>query len=291
MSECHFSAFAAGLGSRVARLHPPAAGHSGRAPAGRHRRRPASRPPQHRHRRAAAEAGLRHQVRPAVAIVVNSPGGSPVQSRLIAKRIRDLADEHDKPVLVFVEDVAASGGYFIATAGDEIIADPVLDRRLDRRHLRRLRLCRGASPSSASSGASTPPAATSRRSIRSCPKSPRTSSASRRSRPTSTRSSSTTSRRGAATGSRAHDDELFTGEWWTASRGLELGLVDALGDIHEVLDRPFRQERPPEAASAPGVRSSICRASAWRLAPPASGPGADLVAALEDRLVWSRFGL
>ncbi|MDZ7883123.1 MAG: S49 family peptidase [Mycobacterium sp.] len=61
---------------------------------------------------------------PAVAIIVNSPGGSPVQSRLIAKRIRDLADENDKPVLVFVEDAAASGGYFIATAGDEIIADP-----------------------------------------------------------------------------------------------------------------------------------------------------------------------
>src|SRR5690606_24686969 len=61
---------------------------------------------------------------PAIAIIVNSPGGSPVQSRLIAKRIRDLATRHGKPVLVFVEDAAASGGYFIATAGDEIIADP-----------------------------------------------------------------------------------------------------------------------------------------------------------------------
>ena len=61
---------------------------------------------------------------PAVAIIINSPGGSPVQSRLISKRIRDLADEHNKPVLVFVEDAAASGGYFIAVAGDEIIADP-----------------------------------------------------------------------------------------------------------------------------------------------------------------------
>ena len=47
-----------------------------------------------------------------------------MQSRLIAKRIRDLATEAGKPVLVFVEDAAASGGYFIATAGDEIIADP-----------------------------------------------------------------------------------------------------------------------------------------------------------------------
>ncbi|MEM8539655.1 MAG: S49 family peptidase, partial [Pseudomonadota bacterium] len=61
---------------------------------------------------------------PAVAIAVNSPGGSPVQSRLIYKRIRDLADEHKKPVYVFTEDAAASGGYMIAVAGDEIIADP-----------------------------------------------------------------------------------------------------------------------------------------------------------------------
>jgi signal peptide peptidase SppA len=61
---------------------------------------------------------------PAVAISLNSPGGSPVQSRLIYKRIRDLADEKGKHVLVFVEDIAASGGYMIALAGDEIIADP-----------------------------------------------------------------------------------------------------------------------------------------------------------------------
>jgi len=60
----------------------------------------------------------------AVAIIVNSPGGSPVQSRLIYQRIRALAEEKDKDVLVFVEDVAASGGYMIAVAGDEIIADP-----------------------------------------------------------------------------------------------------------------------------------------------------------------------
>ena len=61
---------------------------------------------------------------PAVAIAVNSPGGSAVQSRLIFKRIRSLAEEKDKKVLVFVEDVAASGGYMIAVAGDEIFVDP-----------------------------------------------------------------------------------------------------------------------------------------------------------------------
>lgn len=57
-----------------------------------------------------------------VAIVVNSPGGSPVQSDLIFKRIRSLAEEKDVPVVTFAEDAAASGGYFIACAGDEIIA-------------------------------------------------------------------------------------------------------------------------------------------------------------------------
>ena len=61
---------------------------------------------------------------PAVALIVNSPGGSPVQSHLIYKRIRTLAEEKEKPVIVFVEDVCASGGYMIACAGDEIVVDP-----------------------------------------------------------------------------------------------------------------------------------------------------------------------
>lgn len=60
---------------------------------------------------------------PAVALSINSPGGSPVQSRLIYTRIRELAAKHDKRVLVFVEDVAASGGYMLAIAGDEIFVD------------------------------------------------------------------------------------------------------------------------------------------------------------------------
>src|SRR6195952_3902658 len=60
----------------------------------------------------------------AVAVVINSPGGSPVQSRQIYLRIRQLAAEKSLPVLVFVEDVAASGGYMIACAGDEIFCDP-----------------------------------------------------------------------------------------------------------------------------------------------------------------------
>ena len=70
------------------------------------------------------EKAFANKAAPAVAIQVNSPGGSPVQSRLIHRRIRDLAAEKDKEVVVFCEDVAASGGYMIACAGDVIVADP-----------------------------------------------------------------------------------------------------------------------------------------------------------------------
>jgi serine protease SohB len=60
---------------------------------------------------------------PLVALSINSPGGSPVQSSLIARRIRDLATEKGKPVVAFVEDIAASGGYWLALAADEIFVD------------------------------------------------------------------------------------------------------------------------------------------------------------------------
>src|SRR5438093_3836348 len=59
----------------------------------------------------------------AVALAINSPGGSPVQSALLYRRIRQLADEKGVPVFAFAEDVAASGGYWLALAGDEIWAE------------------------------------------------------------------------------------------------------------------------------------------------------------------------
>jgi len=70
------------------------------------------------------EKAFNYSKLPSVAVVVNSPGGSPVQSHLIFSRIRQLAAERGKRVYVFCEDVAASGGYFLALAGDEIYADP-----------------------------------------------------------------------------------------------------------------------------------------------------------------------
>jgi signal peptide peptidase SppA len=70
------------------------------------------------------EAAFRRGRPKAVALAINSPGGSPAQSSLIAARIRRLADERRVPVHAFVEDVAASGGYWLATAADRIHLDP-----------------------------------------------------------------------------------------------------------------------------------------------------------------------
>jgi len=72
---------------------------------------------------AAIEKAFRASRLAAVAIVVNSPGGSPVQSALLYRRIRQLAEEKGVPVIAFAEDVAASGGYWLALAGDEIFSE------------------------------------------------------------------------------------------------------------------------------------------------------------------------
>lgn len=72
---------------------------------------------------AALERAVRLKGLAALAIVVNSPGGAPVQSALLYRRIRALAEEHGVPVFAFAEDVAASGGYWLALAGDEIYAE------------------------------------------------------------------------------------------------------------------------------------------------------------------------
>ena len=71
----------------------------------------------------ALEKAFTYSKLPAVVVSINSPGGSPVQSSLLFKRMRQLAVEHKKKIYVFCEDVAASGGYYLAVAGDEIYAD------------------------------------------------------------------------------------------------------------------------------------------------------------------------
>lgn len=217
---------------------------------------------------------------PAVAIIVNSPGGSAVQSRLIAKRIRDLATEYEKQVLVFVEDAAASGGYFIATAGDEIIADPSaivgsvgvifagfgFVGALDKLGVERRVHTAGRNKSTLD------------------PFLPE--KAEDVARITQMEADVhkvfidwVKARRGAKF--TAPDDELFTGEFWSAVRGLDLGLVDALGDLHETLRSRFGDK----------VRIRLIAPKRGLLQLPRIGLAADLAAAIEDRAMWTRLGL
>ncbi|MDF2799739.1 MAG: family peptidase [Devosia sp.] len=221
---------------------------------------------------------------PAVAIVVNSPGGSPVQSRLISKRIRDLADEHEKPVLVFVEDAAASGGYFIAVAGDEIIADPSsivgsigvimagfgFVGALEKLGVERRVHTAGRNKSTLD------------------PFLPENPSDVERIKAVeldihNVFIAHVKARRGERL--RAPDDVLFTGEWWPGMRGLELGLVDAIGDLHDTLRTRYGRDV---------VLKFIAPKRSWfgvpRLSFAAELPGA-MTATLEDRALWSRLGL
>ena len=219
---------------------------------------------------------------PAVAIVVNSPGGSPVQSRLIAKRIRDLADENNKPVLVFVEDAAASGGYFIATAGDEIIADPSsivgsvgvimagfgFVGAIDKLGIERRVHTAGKNKTTLD------------------PFLPEKQEDVKRIKQLETDIHQVfidwvKMRRGARL--TRPDDELFTGEYWSGVRGLELGLVDSLGDLHQTLRDRYGADIQTKVIET--------RRGFFTLPPLGFSLTADAVAALEDRTVWSRIGL
>jgi signal peptide peptidase SppA len=215
-----------------------------------------------------------------VAIIVNSPGGSPVQSRLISKRIRDLAAEHDKHVLVFVEDAAASGGYFIATSGDEIIADPSsivgsigvifagfgFPKALEKLGVDRRVHTSGKNKSTMD------------------PFLPEKAEDVERIKQLESDIHQVfidwvkSRRAGKLT---APDDELFTGEFWSGVRGLELGLIDAVGDLHETLATRF----------GPKVRTRVIEPKRGLFQLPRIGLAADLAAAVEDRALWSRFGL
>jgi ClpP class serine protease len=77
------------------------------------------------------------------------------------------------------------------------------------------------------------------------------------------------------------DDELFTGEFWSGGRGLELGLIDAIGDLHETLITRFGDK----------VRIKVIEPKRGLFQLPRIGLAADLAATIEDRALWSRFGL
>ncbi len=225
---------------------------------------------------------------PAVAIVINSPGGSPVQSRLVGNRIRELADKHDKKVLVFIEDVAASGGYFISVVADEIFADPSsivgsigvimagfgFEEAIAKIGVTRRIYTAGKSKSTLD------------------PFLPEKKADVERIKGFENDIHKVfidyvKQHRGEKLVGK--DDELFTGEWWPAVRGIDLGLVDAIGDMHTVLRerfgddvklKPLKTKRGMFSMPRFGMSANISQ-----------GLGADLISAVEERSLWARFGL
>jgi signal peptide peptidase SppA len=226
----------------------------------------------------------------AVAIVVNSPGGSPVQSALLYRRIRQLADEKHVPVFAFAEDVAASGGYWLALAGDEVYAEETsllgsigvvssgfgFTGLIDRLGIERRLHTAGENktlldPFLPERERDVERLTTLQEDIHAAFK----DHVKRR-------------RIGKID---AADENLFSGEVMTGRMALSHGLIDGIGDLRTVMRTRFgeRVKLVPVASE---------RRRRWFLSRPARGIGAerfgivaDLVDWLEARLLWARFGL
>ncbi len=224
---------------------------------------------------------------PAVAIVVNSPGGAAVQSHLIHKRIRQLADEKDKHVIVAVEDVAASGGYMIALAGDEIIVDASsivgsigvvfsgfgFQKLIEKIGVERRVHTAGRNKSILDPFSPEKEEDVSR--LKMLQEDVHTAFIAlvRERRKTL-----------------ADDPDLFTGAFWAGGKAVDLGLADRVVDLPTLLKEKYgdKVEMKPIAASQGFLRRRL------GMAGPSAGLGAQvegLVGVLEERLLWERFGL
>jgi signal peptide peptidase SppA len=236
---------------------------------------------------------------PAVAIIINSPGGSPAQSRLIYKRIRDLAAEKDKKVLVFVEDAAASGGYMIACAGDEIIADPtsiigsigvVAARFGFPEAIAKLGVERRVYTAGKNKFANDPFLPEKKEDVAYLKTVlvdlhevfidlVKTS-------------------RGAKL---KEGTDVFTGQYWLAGKALELGLIDGIGDVRSTIKKYYGEKAElmlisaprgllGRRAGAPGVTSGV-DLSADEFGKIGAGAAGALSSELESRALWERLGL
>jgi serine protease SohB len=228
---------------------------------------------------------------PVVAIIINSPGGSPVQSRLIYKRIRDLAEEKDKKVLMFVEDAAASGGYMIACAGDEIIADPcsiigsigVVSANF------------GFPEAIAKLGVERRvyTAGTSKFSLDPFQKEKKEDVIKLKEILADMHDVFINLVK-AGRGAKLKDDPtIFTGQFWLAEKALALGLIDSIGDIRSVIKARYGEKAEMKLISAP--RGFLGR----RAGTPGVGSMAEAGAGLMDeafgqideQALWARIGL
>lgn len=224
----------------------------------------------------------------AVAIVINSPGGSPVQSHLIFQRIRSLAEEHKKKVFIFVEDVAASGGYMIACAGDEIFADPssitgsigVVSASFGfEKLISKIGIERRVYTAGEKKMLLDPFQAENADDVKRLQKAQKEIHA--------MFISLVKERRGKKLS--APDKTLFSGEFWTGGESEKLGLVDGIGDLRGVLRTRYgkkvaiRLVSPPTGwfgRRVPGIGNAF--GSDW---------AENLISAVEARFIWSRYGL
>ncbi len=231
----------------------------------------------------------------AVALVINSPGGSPVQSRQIYLRIRQLAHEKNLQVMVFCEDVAASGGYMIACAGDEIYCDPssilgsigVVGGSFGMTELiKKIGVERRLYTAGEHKAMLDP----------FLPEDPddvaRLKSIQREIHAIFidlVKKSRGTKLKGA-------DDVLFTGEYWAGETAVSLGLADGIGDLRSTLRARFGDKvSTPVIAPASGMLSGLFGrrapgAGSLDIADSIGGLPDELISALETRAIWSRFG-
>jgi len=231
----------------------------------------------------------------AVALVINSPGGSPLQSRQIYLRIKQLAAEKKLPVLVFVEDVAASGGYMIACAGDEIICDPssilgsigVVGGSFGfQEAIKRLGIERRLYTAGEHKAMLDP----------FLPENPddvvRLKAIQREIHQIFI--SLVKESRGARL--KGADDALFTGEYWAGESAIALGLADGIGDLRSTLRARYGEKvLTPVIVQPTGLLSGLL----GRKAPGAgqlsalesmAGLPDELISAVETRAIWAKFG-
>lgn len=228
----------------------------------------------------------------AVALSINSPGGSPVQSDLIKTRIESLAREFDKPVTAFTEDLCASGGYWIAQGADEIIAHPssivgsigVITASFGMQDaIAKLGIERRVHTKGTSKGMLDPFQ----------PEKPADLAHLDSLQQDLYDSFKDLVRRRRGAKLKGDDEELFSGAVWTGTRALEKGLVDGLGELRGVMrerygeDVRFRRYGPKRP-----LWQRLRRGTDF------SGPAGEapslahsLIAAVEERLLWNRFGL
>jgi len=229
----------------------------------------------------------------AVALVINSPGGSPVQSRQIYQRIRQLAAEKNKRVLVFVEDVAASGGYMIACAGDEIFCDPssivgsigvvggtfgFVDL-IKKAGIERRLYTSGENKSQLDPF---------------LPENPDDVARLKAIQREIHDSFITLVKDSRCARLKSEGDYLFTGEYWAGERAVKLGLADAIGDLRTVLRSRYGDKvETPVIAPPTGLLSGLAgrKSGAGAALPGFPGFSEDLISALEERAIWARYGL